>query len=97
MRAQLSSAGYRAIDRTHLIDPTWPFSERKFVYAPLAFANRRVFVLLESLGLFGKARALWANEKRRLAVARCLFQEPLEVFFPDGGDGMSAMAASLIA
>jgi hypothetical protein len=44
IRAQLSPKGYREISRAHLIDPTWPFAERKYVYAPLAFANRHVFV-----------------------------------------------------
>lgn len=43
IRAELSSAGYREISRAHLIDPTWPFGQTKFVYAPLAFANRHVF------------------------------------------------------
>ena len=43
IRAQLSSAGYQEIGRSHLIDPTWPFNGAKFVYAPLAFANRHVF------------------------------------------------------
>ena len=43
IRAQLSSAGYREISRSHLIDPTWPFAGAKFVYAPPAFANRHVF------------------------------------------------------
>lgn len=43
IRAQLSPAGYRETSRTHLIDPTWPFGQTKFVYAPPAFANRRVF------------------------------------------------------
>jgi len=43
IRAQLSSAGYREISRSHLIDPTWPFNGAKFVYAPPAFANRHVF------------------------------------------------------
>jgi outer membrane protein assembly factor BamB len=40
---QLSPAGYREVSRSHLIDPTWPFAGAKFVYAPLAFANRHVF------------------------------------------------------
>jgi len=43
IRAQLSPAGYREISRSHLIDPTWPFGQTKFVYAPPAFANRHVF------------------------------------------------------
>jgi len=43
IRAQLSPAGYRETSRAHLIDPTWPFGQTKFVYAPPAFANRHVF------------------------------------------------------
>jgi outer membrane protein assembly factor BamB len=43
IRAQLTPEGYREISRAHLIDPTWPFSGHKFVYAPPAFANRHVF------------------------------------------------------
>jgi outer membrane protein assembly factor BamB len=31
IRAQLSPAGYREISRSHLIDPTWPFGQTKFV------------------------------------------------------------------
>jgi hypothetical protein len=48
IRAQLSPAGYREISRAHLIDPTWPFGQTKFVYAPLAFANRHVFARSEA-------------------------------------------------
>ena len=48
IRAQLSAAGYREISRAHLIDPTWPFDGRKFVYAPPAFANRHVFARSEA-------------------------------------------------
>jgi outer membrane protein assembly factor BamB len=47
IRAGLSPAGYREISRSHLIDPTWPFGQTKFVYAPPAFANRRVFARSE--------------------------------------------------
>jgi outer membrane protein assembly factor BamB len=43
IRAHLSPAGYREISRSHLIDPTWPFAQAKFVYAPPAFADRHVF------------------------------------------------------
>src|SRR5439155_9870528 len=43
IRAQLSPAGYREISRSHLIDPTWPFGQTKFVYAPPAFADRHIF------------------------------------------------------
>jgi outer membrane protein assembly factor BamB len=48
IRAQLSPAGYREISRMHLIDPTWPFGQTKFVYAPPAFANRHVFARSEA-------------------------------------------------
>jgi outer membrane protein assembly factor BamB len=48
IRAQLSSKGYREISRSHLIDPTWPFGQTKFVYAPPAFANRHVFARSEA-------------------------------------------------
>jgi outer membrane protein assembly factor BamB len=47
IRAELSPAGYREISRSHLIDPTWPFGQTKFVYAPPAFANRHVFARSE--------------------------------------------------
>ena len=48
IRAQLSPAGYREISRSHLIDPTWPFDGKQFVYAPPAFANRHVFARNEA-------------------------------------------------
>ena len=48
IRAQLSSAGYREISRAHLIDPTWPFLQTKYVYAPPAFSNRHVFARSEA-------------------------------------------------
>jgi outer membrane protein assembly factor BamB len=48
IRAQLSPAGYREISRMHLIDPTWPFGQTKFVYAPPAFANRHIFARSEA-------------------------------------------------
>lgn len=48
IRAQLSPVGYREISRAHLIDPTWPFGQAKFVYAPPAFANRHVFARNEA-------------------------------------------------
>ena len=48
IRAELSPAGYREISRSHLIDPTWPFERRKYVYAPPAFANRRIFARSEA-------------------------------------------------
>jgi outer membrane protein assembly factor BamB len=48
IRAQLSPSGYREMSRSHLIAPTWPFGQTKFVYAPLAFANRHVFARNEA-------------------------------------------------
>jgi outer membrane protein assembly factor BamB len=48
IRAKLLPSGYREISRAHLIDPTWPFNEKKFVYAPPAFANRHVFARSEA-------------------------------------------------
>ena len=48
IRAELSPSGYREISRSHLIDPTWPFNQTKFVYAPPAFANRHVFARNEA-------------------------------------------------
>jgi outer membrane protein assembly factor BamB len=47
IRAQLSPSGYREVSRSHLIDPTWPFDGKKFVYAPPAFANGHVFARSE--------------------------------------------------
>lgn len=48
IRAEITPAGYREVSRSHLIDPTWPFDGRKFVYAPPAFANRHVFARSEA-------------------------------------------------
>jgi len=48
IRAELTPVGYREISRSHLIDPTWPFAGNKFVYAPPAFANRRVVARSEA-------------------------------------------------
>jgi hypothetical protein len=48
IRAELSSAGYREIGRSHLVDPTWPFAGNKFVYEPPALANRHVFARNEA-------------------------------------------------
>ncbi|MEO7677193.1 MAG: PQQ-binding-like beta-propeller repeat protein [Verrucomicrobiota bacterium] len=45
--AQLSPSGYRESSRSHLIDPTWPFDGKNFVYAPPAFANRHVIARSE--------------------------------------------------
>jgi len=57
IRAQLSPAGYREISRSHLIDPTWPFGQTKFVYAPPAFANRHVFARSEAEVVCGALEA----------------------------------------
>ncbi len=46
--AELSVAGYREISRSHLIDPTWPFMQTKYVYAPPAFSDRHVFARSEA-------------------------------------------------
>ena len=48
IHARLSPAGYQEVSRSHLIDPTWPFDGKKFVYAPPAFANRHVFARNEA-------------------------------------------------
>jgi outer membrane protein assembly factor BamB len=48
IHARLSPSGYQEISRSHLIDPTWPFNGMKFVYAPPAFANRRIFARSEA-------------------------------------------------
>ena len=48
IRGQLSPTGYREISRAHLIDPTWPFEQTKYVYAPPAFANAHVFARNEA-------------------------------------------------
>ena len=48
IRAQMSPTGYREFGRSHLIDPTWPFGQTKFVYAPPAFADRHVFARSEA-------------------------------------------------
>ena len=44
VRAQLTPAGYRELGRVHLIEPTSPLFENKFVWAAPAFANRSIFV-----------------------------------------------------
>jgi outer membrane protein assembly factor BamB len=48
IRADLSPSGYRELGRAHLIDPTWPFNQTKYVYAPPAFANRHIFARNEA-------------------------------------------------
>lgn len=44
IHANLTPQGYREISRTHLLDPTWPFSGRKYAWSPPSYANRHVFV-----------------------------------------------------
>jgi outer membrane protein assembly factor BamB len=44
VRARLTPAGYAELGRTHLIDPTSPLFEKKFIWAAPAFANRNIFV-----------------------------------------------------
>jgi outer membrane protein assembly factor BamB len=48
IRAKLSTNGYHEISRAHLIDPTWPFAQAKYVYAVPAYANRHIFVRSEA-------------------------------------------------
>ena len=43
IRAQLTPSGYREISRTHLLDPTSPFGDRKCAWTPPAYANRHVY------------------------------------------------------
>jgi outer membrane protein assembly factor BamB len=43
IRARLDGQGYHELSRVRLIEPTYLFGGRKIVWAPLAFANRRVF------------------------------------------------------
>jgi outer membrane protein assembly factor BamB len=43
IRARLDGEGYHEVSRVLLIEPTYLFSGRKIVWAPLAFANRHVF------------------------------------------------------
>ncbi len=44
IHADLSPAGYRELGRVHLIDPTSPLFQEKFVWAAPAFANRNLYV-----------------------------------------------------
>ena len=44
VRAELTPAGYRELDRTHLIEPTSPLFENKFAWSAPAFASRNIFV-----------------------------------------------------
>jgi outer membrane protein assembly factor BamB len=57
IRGQLSPAGYREISRAHLLDPTWPFEQTKYVYAPPAFANAHVFARSEAEVVCASLRA----------------------------------------
>src|SRR5262249_37338105 len=41
--SSLSSQGYKEISRAALIEPTFPYEGRKFVWTPPAFAGRCVF------------------------------------------------------
>lgn len=41
--ANLSGTGYREISRALLVEPTFPYEGRKFVWPPPAYANRCVF------------------------------------------------------
>jgi outer membrane protein assembly factor BamB len=43
IRARMDATGYHELSRAHLIEPDFHFGERKVVFAPLAFANRKVF------------------------------------------------------
>ena len=43
VRTRLNGEGYHEISRTHLIEPDFQFGDRKVVWAPLAFASKRVF------------------------------------------------------
>jgi outer membrane protein assembly factor BamB len=43
IRARLTGAGYQELGRVRLTEPTYPFSGRKIVWAPPAFAHRQVF------------------------------------------------------
>ena len=44
VRALLTPAGYRELDRAHLLEPTSPLFENKFAWAAPAFAERHIFV-----------------------------------------------------
>jgi outer membrane protein assembly factor BamB len=43
IHAQLTGKGYKEISRTQLLEPTYPFADRKVAWPPPAFANRHVF------------------------------------------------------
>jgi outer membrane protein assembly factor BamB len=42
--ARLSDAGYEELDRSALIEPTYPFGDRRVTWSPPAYANRCIFV-----------------------------------------------------
>jgi len=44
IRAELTPQGCREFSRTHLLEPTSPFGDRKCAWVPPAYANRRIFV-----------------------------------------------------
>jgi outer membrane protein assembly factor BamB len=44
IRAELTPAGYRELARTHLIDPTSPLFDKKFVWAAPSFADRNIYL-----------------------------------------------------
>ena len=43
IQARLTPQGYREISRARLLEPTFPFGDRKCAWTPPAFANRQVF------------------------------------------------------
>jgi len=43
IRAHLTPQGYREVSRTHLLEPTSLFGDRKCAWTPPAYANRHVF------------------------------------------------------
>jgi hypothetical protein len=43
IRARLAPQGYREISRARLLEPTYPFGDRKCAWTPPAYANRHVF------------------------------------------------------
>ncbi len=43
IQARLTPAGYEEISRTTLIEPTWPFNNRKVAWAAPAFAHQNVY------------------------------------------------------
>jgi outer membrane protein assembly factor BamB len=47
IRARLSPEGCQELSRTHLLDPTYVFGDRKVLWSPPAFANRHIFARSE--------------------------------------------------